>query len=165
MTHIPGAKPNKQKRLETIEFIKEIADRMFIPEETVAAIWDTSVAIITEALQKEERVVIRKFGVFRLSRLGTAKFKAADTLKKILRESNMEKYGVEINNEAVLMARITGACPTCKGQLDSKDPPHCPSCGTKPFEETKANRASVSHQNSINRNFATMYGVPPDEEE
>ncbi len=152
----PGAKQNKRK--ETIEFIKEIADRMFIPEETVAAIWDTSVAIITEALLKEERVVIRRFGVFRLSRLGTAKFRAAEALKKTLRENNMEKYGVEINNEATLMARVTGECPSCKSQLDSKDPPHCPNCGTKPFE--KVNRASV-----MNRNFGIIYGAEPDDEE
>lgn len=159
MTDTPGRSPSKKpKRVDTIAFIKEIADRMFLPEETVLAIWETSVAVITEALLREEKVVIRRFGVFRLSRAGSARFKAAEALRQVLRESNMEKYGVEMNNEAALMAKVTGECPSCKSPLDSKDPPHCPNCGTTPFEK-------VDRRSSMTKNFGTIYGAKPNEEE
>lgn len=151
----PSKKP---KRVDTIAFIKEIADRMFLPEETIQAIWDTATAVITEALMREEKVIIRRFGVFKLGKTGSPKFRAAEALRQILRESNMEKYGVEMNNEAVLMAKVTGACPACKTPLDAKDPPHCPNCGTGPFEKT-------DRRNSMTKNFGVIYGAKPDEEE
>lgn len=155
MSEKPSKKP---KRIDTIAFIKEIADRMFIPEETVLAIWETSIAVITEALLREEKVVIRRFGVFRINRNGAARFKAAEALRQVLRESNMEKYGVEMNNEAVLMAKVTGECPSCKSPLDSRDPPHCPNCGTTPFEK-------VNRRNIMTKNFGVIYGVKSNEEE
>lgn len=129
---------------------------MFLPEETVLAVWDTSVAVITEALLREEKVIIRRFGVFRLNKSGAARFKVAEALRQLLRESNMEKYGVEINNEATMMARITGECPSCKSTLTSKDHPHCPNCGTAPFE-------NVSRRNTTT-NFEAIFGTKPNEE-
>jgi nucleoid DNA-binding protein len=153
-----GQNPNKPKRLETIAFIKEIADRMFIPEETVQAVWDTSVNVITESLLKNEKVIIRRFGVFKLSKAGTARFRAAIAMRQLLKESAMEKYGVEMDNETVLMAKVTGECPSCKSPLDSKDPPHCPNCGTTPFEK-------VDRRSSMTKNFGTIYGAKPNEEE
>lgn len=159
MTDIPGRNPNKKpKRLDTIAFIKEIADRMFLPEETILAVWETSAAVITEALLREEKVIIRRFGVFRLSKAGTARFKPAQAVRQVLKENNMEKYGVEMNNEAVLMAKVTGECPACQSPLDSKDPPHCPNCGTTPFEK-------VDRRSSMVKNFGTIYGAKPNEEE
>lgn len=156
--HTSGVTQNKAKRLETIAFIKEIADRMFFPEETVLAMWETIVAVITEALLREEKVVIRRFGVFRLNKIGAARFRVSQSIRKVLRESHMEKYGVEINNEAALMARVTGECPACKSPLDSKDPPQCPKCGTAPFEK-------VNRRNSIMENFGIVYEAKPNEED
>jgi CO/xanthine dehydrogenase Mo-binding subunit len=148
---MPPSQPNKPKRMETTAFIKEVADRLFLPEETVQIIWDTSTQVITEALLREERVIIRRFGAFRLGRTGNAKFKAAEALQQILKERAMEKLGVEMDNEAVLMAKVTGACPSCKAELTSKDPPQCPACGTAPFE--KSDRKTV-----MNKNFGITYG-------
>jgi hypothetical protein len=155
MMGTPG--PNPNKRLETIAFIKEVADRMFLPEETVQAIWDVSASVITDALLRNEKVVIRKFGVFRLSRSGSARFRAAAALRQTLKENSMEKYGVEMNNEAVLMAKVTGECPACKSQLDSKDPPHCPNCGTAPFEKTSRTQNTAF-------DFNTLHGKKSNEE-
>jgi hypothetical protein len=153
-----GPNQSKPKRLETIAFIKEVADLMFLPEETVQAIWDTSARVITDALLRNEKVVIRRFGVFRLSRSGAARFRAAVALRQILKENSMEKYGVEMNNESVLLAKVTGECPTCKALLESKDPPRCPNCGTAPFEKT-------DHRSSMTKNFGIIYGAKPNEEE
>lgn len=161
MTDIPGRRPSK-KRLEHVAFIKEVADRMFLPEDTVQAIWDVSAEVITESLLKEEKVIIRRFGVFRLSRVGTARFKPAAALRQALKENAMEKYGVEMDNEASLMARVTGECPKCKAALSSKDPPSCPNCGTAPFEHRASDR-----QSSMVQGFNYIYGVgkKPNEEE
>lgn len=158
MTDIRGPKPSK-KRLENAAFIKEVANRMFLPEETIQAVWDVSARVITEALLREEKVVIRRFGVFRLSRIGTARFKPSSAFRQPLKERAMEKYGVEMDNEASLMAKITGECPTCKAPLTSKDPPNCPNCGTAPFESKASNR-----QSAMVRNFGTTYGKPSNEE-
>lgn len=151
-----GQNPSKPKRLETIAFIKEIADRMFIPEETVQAVWDTSVSVITESLKRNEKVIIRKFGVFKLSKAGTARFRSAMAMRQLLKESAMEKYGVEMNNETILMAKVTGECPACKAPLESKDPPNCYNCGTAPFEK-------VSKTASMNQAFNILYGRKSDE--
>jgi len=127
---------SQSKRIDTTDFIKEIADRLFLPEETIQAVWDTATKVITEALLREERVIIRKFGIFRLGKTGKPRFRPAYALRQIIKEKAMEKRGVEIDNEAMLMAKVTGACPTCKAELTSKDPPQCPNCGTAPFENT-----------------------------
>lgn len=126
---------SKVKRLETIALIKEISERLLFPEDTIQIVLDTLVAIITESLLEEKKVIIRRFGVFRLSRRGTAIFRTSLTLKQKFKEQAMEKYGVEMNNETVLLAKITGECPECKQLLQSKDPPQCSTCGTKPFEK------------------------------
>ncbi len=149
-----GQNPNKAK-LETAEFIKEIADRLFLPEDTIQAVWDTSIDVIIESLSKNKKVVIRRFGVFRLGRTGSAKFRSAVAVRRFLKESSMEKYGVEMDNEAVLMARVTGECPSCKSQLESKDPPRCSNCGTTPFEK-------VPRTSSMNQAFGILYGKKSD---
>lgn len=151
-----GQNPSKAK-LDTAEFIKEIADRMFFPEDVIQAVWDISIDVITESLSKNKKVIIRRFGVFRLGRTGSAKFRSAVAVRRFLKESSMEKYGVEMDNETVLMARVTGQCPSCKSPLESKDPPHCSNCGTTPFEKP-------SRTNSMNQAFNTIYGKKPDNE-
>ncbi len=150
--------------METAAFIKEVADRMFLPEETIQAIWEVSAAVITEALLEDTQVVIRRFGVFRLGRTGTAKFKSAIALRQILKERAMEKYGVEIDNEAMLMAKVTGECPACKAQLTSKDPPCCPNCGTAPFERKPVVHTSTNY-GGLGMKLMAEYGKKSDEEE
>jgi predicted amidophosphoribosyltransferase len=51
----------------------------------------------------------------------------------------MDKYGVQLG-EKVKVAEEIGVkplCPTCRSELDSVDPPHCPVCGTEPWEDKK----------------------------
>lgn len=160
MTDTPGRRPSNRRSMDTATFIKEVADRMFLPEETIQAVWKVSAEVIIEALLEDIQVVIKRFGVFRLGRTGTAKFKSANAIRQILKESAMEKYGVEMDNEAVLMAKVTGECPSCKAALTSKDPPSCPNCGTAPFEVRAFNRQSAMVQG-----FNDLYGKKPNEEE
>lgn len=168
MTDTPGPKQNNRKSIETSVFIKEVADRLFLPEDTIQAVWNVSAAVITEALLREEQVIIRRFGVFRLKK-GSARFKASAALRQILRESAMEKYGVEIDNEAALMAKVTGECPKCKAALVSKSPPSCQTCGTAPFEKKVQNLkgaqlAKNKHYTAMVDGFNILYGKPDEEE-
>lgn len=150
--------PNRSsKLLSTQTLVKEIAERMFFPEETVQAIVDVTVSVITEALLGNNKVAIQGLGTFRPSRTGLVKFRSSVSLRQILKENLMEKYGVKMNNEALLLAKVTGECPTCKSVLDSKDPPHCPNCGTAPFEK-------IDPRTSMVASFGTIYGKKPDEE-
>lgn len=43
----------------------------------------------------------------------------------------MDKYAVEFK----IKAEPVSKCPECESTLDQKSPPHCPKCGTKPFEK------------------------------
>jgi nucleoid DNA-binding protein len=161
MTDTPGL---KQSRLETNALVRQVAERCFIPDDTVKAILDSFVDVMREALQREERIIIRNFGVLYTKQAGygpfkgtSIKFKASLEFKKGLKKEGevkpMEKYGVELKDEATLMAKVTGECPACKSKLDSTEPPKCPNCGTKPFER----------QSSMNANFAILYGKEKDD--
>ena len=130
--------------LYTSQLILQTADRLHLPEDIVAAMLQTLEDVITEAVLKQHRVVLRNFGTFRIkSRQGNNKvpalrFKPAQELKKLIREKlggPMDKLGVALENEAVLLAKVTGLCPVCKIALCQTDPPQCTNCGTKPFEK------------------------------
>jgi hypothetical protein len=47
----------------------------------------------------------------------------------------MEKLGVKLNEEAVVVRTGIRHCPKCEAQLHRTEPPNCPNCGTEPFEE------------------------------
>ena len=141
----PGPRPSS---FETSAVIRETARLTHLPEETVRLVLDTLIAVIRAALVREERVVLRFFGTFQAKRVLNGgfngvrvRFKTAADLKKAVQEAMrpVEKYNVEMKNEAVLLAQLTGLCPKCKGSLESTHPPKCPTCGTEPFEnkETK----------------------------
>lgn len=47
----------------------------------------------------------------------------------------MDKYGVETSEEKIKIASEGKGCPKCGGALsEGASPPHCPVCGTEPFE-------------------------------
>ncbi len=46
----------------------------------------------------------------------------------------MNKYGVVLDENKSMTAKMTGKCPDCGTDLESRSPPKCPQCGTKPFE-------------------------------
>ena len=145
---IPGRTQSKKhrpsNRLETIALFKEIAARTSLPPETVRYILETFTEVVAESLLSDTKVILRHFGSFhsRMIAQGSAiRFKPAAELKtkvqKAITPPTMEKLNVVLNNEAALLAKVTGECPACKSKLESKDPPRCPNCGTAPFEEKK----------------------------
>jgi len=148
-----GVRQKDKKRLETSSFYQEIANRLFLPVDTVALIWETSVEVIIGSLLKDEEVTIRNFGGFYLNARGRVRLRLASVLRQLFKEKAMEKYGVEIDNESLLMAKVTGECPACKLPLASRDPPSCTNCGTKPFEKRP------KHYDYANRTFGVMYGT------
>lgn len=131
MTDTRGPTPSK---LDTAHFIREIAARMFLPEETIEAVLHNFETLIEEVLATKGEVSFRSFGIF-VGRSGVAQLRTAVALRDAIMEKHMEKYGVEIDNEAVLLAKVTGLCPKCKNPLESKDPCRCKDCGTEPFEK------------------------------
>lgn len=139
---IPGPKPNK---LLLPAIYKVVAQRLHFPTETVQAVVEAFLDVVRIGVLQQNQVVLRTFGSFHIKRVKqgiriaykpAVEFKS--DAKKVLppKEPPMEKYGVaETKNDAVLMAQVTNQCPDCKAELTSKSPPHCPNCGTKPFEE------------------------------
>lgn len=127
----------KRSRLERSALLAEVAQRTALPVQTVRHVLETFVEVVREALRRDQKVVFWRFGTFeiRTSKSGyRVKYKAALEFKESVRPM-MEKQGVELNNEAVLLAKVTGECPDCKEKLVSKDPPNCPKCGSRPFEK------------------------------
>lgn len=141
-----GSPQDFTRRLETGELLQRVADKLFLPKSTVQIVYECLVETITESLLSKEKVVLRRLGVLIGKTVGYgihtsygAKFKSSNELKDALKRKflvrSMDKYGVSLNKEAELIAKITGTCPECKEELTQKDPPVCPSCGTKPFEK------------------------------
>ena len=123
---------------------KLVAERTVLPVDTVRQVIDNFLDVIKTAVLQQQKVQLRTFGAFKAKRLKRGPriaFQAAGEFKEGVKqvlmseEPEMEKYGVETKNEAVMMAEVTGQCPACKATLTTKKPPHCPNCGTKPFEE------------------------------
>lgn len=140
---ITGIRGPMQNRFETREIVKQVSDRLYLPEDTIMAVYKTLIEVLEEGFFRQEKIILRGFGtlkgrVARVARTKTYKihFRPSNELRSRLKKEfvPMEKYGVELNNEAVLLAKITGKCPTCKEDLIQKEPPQCKSCGTKPFE-------------------------------
>lgn len=127
----------KRSRLEPRALFAEVAQRTALPVGTVRHVLDTFVEVIRDSLRKDVKVVFWRFGSFQTRTTGngfSVKFKPAPDFRESVRPM-MEKQGVELNNEAVLLAKVTGECPDCKEKLVSKDPPNCPKCGSRPFEK------------------------------
>ena len=51
----------------------------------------------------------------------------------------MDKYAVEVDKTTTKTAGTSRTCPGCGGPLktDNANVPHCPRCGTQPFEKKR----------------------------
>lgn len=123
------------------ELAEKVAFDLCIPKQTAELVIRTTLENIVQEIERGERVKLSRFGVFRARRLErkdrAAMFKMAFRSSPWIRrrlETNMEKLGVQFDNTAAQLAKLSGVCPTCKQALESKDPPKCASCGTAPFE-------------------------------
>ncbi len=136
-----------------------VAAKTNLPFETVKTVIFEFFDQVWGHLRAREKVVLIRIGTFRLHegisrRTGGPsifpKFKIAGSARsKFFDPANlppitdmpeernpMEKYGVKLDEDKKLAARLSGKCPDCKAQLESINPPVCPTCGTAPFEPT-----------------------------
>jgi len=123
------------------ELAEKVAFDLCIPKQTAELVVRTTLENIVQEVEKGGRVKLSRFGVFRARKLDrkdrAAFFKMAFRSSPWIRrrlETNMEKLGVQFDNTAAQLAKLSGVCPSCKQTLESKDPPRCVSCGTAPFE-------------------------------
>lgn len=135
-----------------LELAEKVAFDLCIPKQTAELVIRTTLENIVQEIEKGERVKLSRFGVFRARKLirkdRAAMFKMAFRSSPWIRrrlETNMEKLGVQFDNTAAQLAKLSGTCPVCKQPLESKDPPKCVSCGTTPFEP-KTRNFSVFHE-------------------
>lgn len=146
--------------MKTSELVEIAAQKLALPKATVDAVLKTLLETIAESLLKKDKVIITNFGVFTAGVVnGTmpgvvARFRAAKELKAKLKEQfkeeikPMEKLGVELDNEAALLAKVTKKCPKCQGDLVETDPPQCSACGTEPFEAVRKDNRKLFQKKS-----------------
>lgn len=137
------------------ELVALVAERTFLPEEAIRTIFYALLEAIIENTA-QGKVSIRHYGHFRRvsrrSPLGGLRTRLAFTTAKPLKirlEQEppimpMDKYGVEFSPQALekmaadmkdKISKGEVTCGQCGAQLDSISPPHCPNCGTLPFEK------------------------------
>lgn len=108
------------------------------------------------ALNRRAQVSMYHLGTFKVreDEFGrpTIVFSTTSEMTKHVRvRPEMNKYGVILDKNASMTAKLTGKCPVCGADLESKDPPKCPQHGTQPFEERphgseKADQGSGSEE-------------------
>jgi hypothetical protein len=128
------------------EVIERIAERTFLPPQTIRMVIDSFVEVVIERLKERDPVRIHGFGRFKLTEsiykgkhVAYASFRSALAMRERLTKETvpmtMNKYAVVLDDNKSLQARLSGECPDCKSKLDSATPPHCPKCGSAPFEK------------------------------
>lgn len=128
------------------EFVARIAKDTYLPEETIKVVVQSMVEIITATLQTgNDEVIVTNFGKWVLtnktSRAGKyryPKFRSAIQFRERTKQEAavMNKYGVVLDENKTLLAKLSGECPKCLQPLKCVIPPECTTCGTKPFEST-----------------------------
>jgi nucleoid DNA-binding protein len=133
--------------MNLVKFSRRIAEKVFLPEDTVRMVLEAAFDVLPEAVL-EEPLVFPGFGRFKLIRKRSPEsfrkyreifhyiqFKAAPALKaKVVKGPAMNKYSVVLDGNKTVTGQLTGLCPDCNEKLESINPPKCPRCGTKPFE-------------------------------
>jgi hypothetical protein len=139
-------------KMEYRELLNEIAARTHLPEQTVRLIVETMSEVIVEELTARKNVILRLFGAFHIKsrysalangNVWSVRFKLASVAKQIIKKGNsMEKYGVvtteDKNKTASVRFLFEKKCPKCgKALTTESNTPHCPDCGTEPFEKSE----------------------------
>jgi nucleoid DNA-binding protein len=110
MTDTPGSKPSN---FNTAQIAKAAAERLYLPEETVEMVLLAILEEITAAILRKEKVSLKGLGTIKLKYhkgYPVVRLKTSTLLKEAMKEAGlvMDKYGVDLNNEAELMAKVTG---------------------------------------------------------
>lgn len=118
----------------------ELAIKYELPEKTVIKIVTSMCEIMGKALQERKTVAIMHLGYFKINEAEwgnpVVAFAASAIMRSFIRvRSDMNKFGVVLDKNKVMLAKFTGKCPKCGELLEQKSPPLCAKCGTAPFEE------------------------------
>lgn len=121
--------------------LPEIIQESGVPSEYVVRVIETFCLKIGKHLNDRKRVVLRYLGTFtvqdQMNILPKITFNPSWDLKKLIEmRAEMNKYSVVLDKNKAMTAKLTRKCPDCKTDLETVDPPKCPQCGTRPFEET-----------------------------
>lgn len=155
--------------------VNTVAAKTMLPPDTIKLVVREFFDTVWSHLRAREKVVLVGIGTFRLyegisRRTGNRsifpKFKVAGSIRTLFNEipplpeappevPPMDKYGVKLDENKRLIAKLSGECPDCKAKLTTINPPLCPNCGTKPFEPGEEKKPSLGEA-------LTEAGLPPD---
>lgn len=130
------------KSVDTEQFTTEIAASLDWQKGDAKRVLNAFIANLAKHLEARRSVSFMLLGTFsvRDDEDGFPKvtFNPSHLFKQKLGvRPEMNKYGVVLDQNKSMTAKLTGKCPDCGAELESKDPPKCPKCGTKPFEDQK----------------------------
>lgn len=117
-----------------------IATEVGVDRDTVFRVMNSVCKHIGLALDRRAHVVMMDLGSMHVKEdeYGFPKIVFAPTpkmTKHVRVRDAVNKYGVVLDRNKSITAKLTGKCPNCGTDLESRDPPKCPRCGTEPFEE------------------------------
>ncbi len=119
---------------------EQISAEVGVDRQVVFDVMNSVCKHIGLALDRRAYVTLMDLGTLRVKEdeYGIPKITFAPTPKMtrhVKVRDAVNKYGVVLDKNKAMMAKLSGKCPNCDTDLESKDPPKCPRCGTEPFEE------------------------------
>lgn len=128
------------RRVTVTDLIDDISAEAGVGRDQAFAVISAFAKKMSQALDQRKTCAFWNIGTFsvRDDENGFPEIRFAASLefrKHVHVRPEMNKYGVVLDRNKVMTAKLTGLCPDCNTDLESKDPPKCPRCGTKPFEE------------------------------
>lgn len=131
------------------ELIEAVARETGLPKTVVAKVLKSSNELILETLNAGEGVKLTGFGAFYVREVKprplfggrqTGVARKSIRFRESRRRREMEKLGVELDDEATKTASTKRTCPKCGYNLIQDNPPKCEHCGTEPFEKRPAGK-------------------------
>lgn len=128
-----------REKIGMAELANPISLETGFDEEQIRTVITSLCNHIGKALNRRADVVMLHVGSFKVREdaMGFPDIIFVPTLKMTTHltvRSDMNKFGVVLDNNKAAMAKLTGKCPDCQTDLEERNPPKCPICGTAPFE-------------------------------
>ena len=56
---ITGIRGPMQNRFETREIVKQVSDRLYLPEDTIMAVYKTLIEVLEEGFFRQEKIILK----------------------------------------------------------------------------------------------------------